>query len=141
MTMYERIKELREKKGMTQQELADKVGYKTGSAINKIELGLRDLKQTKIRSFAIALGTTVNYLLDGEEPAHRTSCLFDDGVIDLDTLISYTDEEWNELMKAFAVKIEQADDLVFKCFLSAEQKKLLISIIKSWGVNTYEVKE
>lgn len=61
--MYERIKMLREKYGMSQQELAEKVGFKTASAVNKIELGLRDLNQTKIMAFAKALHTTPAYLM------------------------------------------------------------------------------
>ena len=67
MTIYERIKYLREKKGMSQQELAEKVGFKTASAVNKIELGLRDINQTKIIAFARALDTTPSYLMGWEE--------------------------------------------------------------------------
>ena len=67
MTIYQRIKNLRESKGMSQQELAEKVVFKTASAVNKIELGLRDINQSKIKAFAEALGTTSCYLLDGKE--------------------------------------------------------------------------
>lgn len=67
MTIYERIRMLREKLGMTQQELAEKTGYKTASAINKIELGLRDLNQHKIIAFAEALHVTPAYLLNGDD--------------------------------------------------------------------------
>lgn len=66
MTIYDRIKLLREAAGLSQQELAEKVGYKTASAVNKIELGLRDLNQTKIVRFANALNTTTEYLMSGE---------------------------------------------------------------------------
>ncbi len=52
---------------MSQQELAEKVGYKTASAVNKIELGLRDINQTKIMLFAEALGTTPSYLMGWTE--------------------------------------------------------------------------
>ncbi len=52
---------------MSQQDLADKVGYKTASAVNKIELGLRDLNQTKIALFAEALGVKPSFLMDGDE--------------------------------------------------------------------------
>lgn len=52
---------------MSQQELAEKVGFKTASAVNKIELGLRDINQTKIKAFADALQITPSYLFDGEE--------------------------------------------------------------------------
>ena len=40
MTIYDRIKLRREELGMSQQELAYKLGYKSRSTINKIELGL-----------------------------------------------------------------------------------------------------
>lgn len=66
MTIYDKIKYLREKAGMSQQELAEKVGFKTASAVNKIELGLRDINQTKIKAFANALGTTPGYLLEDD---------------------------------------------------------------------------
>lgn len=52
---------------MSQQELAEKVGFKTASAVNKIELGLRDLNQTKIMAFAKALHTTPAYLMGWDE--------------------------------------------------------------------------
>lgn len=52
---------------MSQQELAEKVGFKTASAVNKIELGLRDINQTKIKSFAKALGTTPGKLLGDDD--------------------------------------------------------------------------
>lgn len=67
MTVYEKIKYLREKRGMSQQELANRVGFKTASAVNKIELGLRDINQNKILAFAKALETTPAYLLDDGE--------------------------------------------------------------------------
>lgn len=67
LTIYDRIKYLREEAGMSQQELAEKVGFKTASAVNKIELGLRDINQTKILAFAKALGTTPSFLLGDNE--------------------------------------------------------------------------
>ena len=59
MTIYDRIKQLREQQGLSQQVLAEKVGFKTASAINKIELGLRDINQTKIILFAKALNCAI----------------------------------------------------------------------------------
>jgi transcriptional regulator with XRE-family HTH domain len=53
----------RKRAGMTQEELAAKVGYQTKSAINKIELGIRDLPQKKIAAFADALGVTPGHLM------------------------------------------------------------------------------
>lgn len=68
MTVYDRIRVLREQKGLSQQELANKIGFKTASAVNKIELGLRDISQTKLSQFAKALDTTPGYLLGWDTP-------------------------------------------------------------------------
>lgn len=64
------IADARKRRGMTQEELADLVGYKTKSAINKIELGIRDLPQKKIAAFAKALGVSPGVLMgwDKEMP-------------------------------------------------------------------------
>ena len=63
MTTGERIKERRVELGMTQLELAKKLGYKSKSTINKIELGVQNLKQSKIKAIADALLTTPNYIV------------------------------------------------------------------------------
>ena len=63
MTLYDRIKARRIDLGMTQAELAEKIGYKSKTTITRIERGEIDLPQSKIASFAKALDTTVNYLL------------------------------------------------------------------------------
>ncbi|MBR3552512.1 MAG: helix-turn-helix transcriptional regulator [Clostridia bacterium] len=84
MTIYEKIRFLREQKGLSQQELAEKVGYKTASAINKIELGLRDLNQTKIISFAKALNTTPSFLMGwSDEPVQQKTPPIPDGKSEL----------------------------------------------------------
>lgn len=62
----------RKRLGLTQEELAARVGYKTKSAINKIELGVRDLPQKKIAAFAQALDTTPGQLMGwDQEPAEE----------------------------------------------------------------------
>ena len=64
-----RIMERRQQLGLTQEELAFRMGYKTKSAINKIELGINDVSQSKVVKFAEALHTSVAYLVgwDGDE--------------------------------------------------------------------------
>lgn len=59
----QRIKQRREELGMSQQELADRVGYKSRSSINKIELGINDVGQKALQKIAEALGTTSGVLL------------------------------------------------------------------------------
>lgn len=63
--IYTRIKQLREKLGLSQQELAEKVGYNDKTAISHIENGKIDIPQSKIIAFADALKTTPSYLIDG----------------------------------------------------------------------------
>ena len=76
MTIYDRIRKLREEKGMSQQDLAERVGFKTASAVNKIELGLRNISQSKVSAFAKALNTTTSYLIDGEGEKHKSTLSF-----------------------------------------------------------------
>lgn len=66
MTVGERIKEKRIEKGMTQDELAKKAGYKSRSSINKIELS-RDLPLDKVEQVAKILECSPSYLLGWEE--------------------------------------------------------------------------
>lgn len=58
-----RIKQRREELNMTQEELANKLGYKSKSTINKIEAGINDIVQSKVFSFAEALDTTAAHLM------------------------------------------------------------------------------
>lgn len=60
----DKIKKRREELGISQEELAKRMGYKSRSSINKIELNLSDVPQKKIIDFAKALDTTINYLMD-----------------------------------------------------------------------------
>lgn len=63
MTIGERIKIRREELNMTQEELAQILGYKSRSSINKIELGGNELTQRKIKAIATALKTTPAYIM------------------------------------------------------------------------------
>lgn len=64
----DRIRERRESMGLSQDELAKKLGYKSRSSINKIEKDERNLTQSKIKSIADALETTPSYIMGWEEP-------------------------------------------------------------------------
>jgi transcriptional regulator with XRE-family HTH domain len=62
-TVGENILLMRKRLGWTQEELANKMGYKSKSTINKIELGINDIPQSKIAKFAEVLGTTPAHLM------------------------------------------------------------------------------
>lgn len=67
--LYRNIKNKRTELGMSQQELALKVGYSGKSMISKVERGEVDLSTTMIKKFADALSTTASELMgwDGVE--------------------------------------------------------------------------
>lgn len=61
-----RIKEIRTLKQLSQEELAIKMGYKSRTSINKIELGLADVSSSKVQEFAKVLGVSTSYLMGWE---------------------------------------------------------------------------
>jgi repressor LexA len=79
-TIGERIKEARIKKGLSQTELAEKLGYKSRSSINKIEVGGRDIPRSQIVKIAEILDVTPSYLMGWEEPADTLTVLPQDKI-------------------------------------------------------------
>nr|DAM41822.1 MAG TPA: Helix-turn-helix XRE-family like protein [Caudoviricetes sp.] len=71
MTIGQRIKVRREELNMSQEELAKRIGYKSRSSINKIELDLYSLQPSKIKTIADALDTTPSYIMGWDEEASR----------------------------------------------------------------------
>ncbi|MFR3729129.1 helix-turn-helix domain-containing protein [Lacrimispora sp.] len=70
-----RIREKREALGITQEELAVRLGYKNKSTIAKIENGTNDIVQSKVVEFANALNTSVSYLMGWKEELQAQSQL------------------------------------------------------------------
>ena len=66
-TVGENILLMRKQLGLTQEELAKRMGYKSKSTINKIELGINDIPQSKIAQFAEVLCTTPAHLMGWDE--------------------------------------------------------------------------
>ena len=58
----ERIRRARIVKGLTQKELAAKVGYSDSTTIYKIEKGLQDIPTSKIKQLCKVLDIDFNYL-------------------------------------------------------------------------------
>ncbi len=73
MTIGERIAKLREQRGMTQDELAKRMGYKSRSTINKVELNKANIYQSNIVKYAEILDTTPAYLMGwlDEDPSEE----------------------------------------------------------------------
>lgn len=71
--IYTRIRLRREELGLTQEELAARMGYKSKSSINKIEMGINDIPQSKVLAFAKALGTSTAYLMGCDDAVPTAS--------------------------------------------------------------------
>ena len=124
----------RKRAGMTQEELASRVGYKTKSAINKIELGIRDLPQKKIAAFADALGVTPGYLMGWDEkPAEEledmgamaAQVLMDPVVMEVVQKLLAMDESDRQAVRDF-MALGESDRFALRLVMasmSAKQKK------------------
>ena len=71
MQTSEIIRTLREKRGMTQSELAELLGYTDRSSIAKIETGKVDLSQSKLQQLMEIFNVPIHTLLGLEAPATR----------------------------------------------------------------------
>ena len=67
MTLGEKVKLKREELGLSQEELAEKMNYKSKTSIHKIEVGITDLPLSKVKELAAVLKTTPAYLMGWEE--------------------------------------------------------------------------
>ena len=95
MSLGENIRKRRIALHMSQQEIADAMGYKTRSSIAKIEKGNARLNQTQIVTMANILHTTTEYLLTGNQPAkenHHGTIIEDEIRVKEKPVIIYTME-------------------------------------------------
>ena len=72
-----KIKERREDLGLSQDDLAEMMGYKSRSTIAKIEKGVNDVTQTNIVKFAKVLKTTPAYLMGWEQEQQKNDIITD----------------------------------------------------------------
>ena len=100
-TVGENILLMRKRLGWTQEELATKMGYKSKSTINKIELGINDIPQSKIVKFADVLGTTPAHLMgwnDEEENLSPVEPVLSEGEKMLLDLYNRVSDETKEVL-------------------------------------------
>ena len=71
MTVGERIAARRKELNMTQEELAKKLGYKSKSSINKIELQWAKVPLSKLEKVAAALDCDPEYLMGWDEQTKK----------------------------------------------------------------------
>lgn len=64
--LSKRIRFLRVRKGMTQEQLASEMGLKNRDSISKIELGKQDISTQQISLLADIFDVSISYLLFGQ---------------------------------------------------------------------------
>ena len=123
MELHKIIRSKRIALKMTQQELAQKLGYKSTSTIAKIESGKNDIPQAKLATFAEALNTTTADLMGfknvkpvQEVSANTVTCTISKGKPQLEELIKKLDRlderDLNRVLSVMKPLIENfvADD-------------------------------
>ena len=95
MEIGDRVKILRKEKGMTQEELAQKLGYKSKSSVAHIENG-RDIPRPMVIQMADALDTTPAYLMGWEDNAKNAPIISDRSAV-INRINSLTDEQFEKL--------------------------------------------
>ena len=73
MTLGEKVKLKREELNLSQEELAEKMNYKSKTSIHKIEQGITDLPLSKVKELAAVLNTTPAYLMGWENKKEEKS--------------------------------------------------------------------
>ena len=112
--LYKNIRARRIELGMTQQELADKMGYTNRSSIAKVENGAVDLSQSKIIQFAKVLETTPGELMGEVLPDEHPTEYYDNEVVQAVTDRLRTNPEYGVLFKASANLKPEDIELVTK---------------------------
>lgn len=111
-TIGERIKKRRLELGMSQDELARIMGYKSRSSINKIETQGQELPIKRVHQLAEALHTTPEYIMGWEEkPKPKSS-----------TKIQFSEESsvnFHRLIDSIADKIELDKSKIYEAILKA----------------------
>ena len=109
-TIGKRILQKRTELGMSQDELAVKVGYKDRSSIAKIESGDRDIRQRKVVAFANALKTTPQWLMGYDEHETKEKATGTNADRQKTVFISYKSSDAN----AFTELLSQLSDAELK---------------------------
>ena len=99
--------------GITQEDLAKRMGYKSKTSINKIEKGINDIPQSKIVQFAEVLLTTPAYLMGWEQKIEEKPVEMAERHFEM-----IMDEDLNEIFEEF-------------WSLDAKKKKLVKDLVHS----------
>ena len=144
MTVADRIKEQRTRRGWSQSVLAEKAGYNDKTAISKLEHAGNSITLKQIERIARALNVNAYYLMGWSESPDQYS-LFD--FIDHSSDDGYyppgvNDDTKQSAESKYEVTKEQYDFLTKYGFLSDELKKVVDNIVENAYIEKqYEIKK
>lgn len=108
MGIGKRIRKRREELGITQAELAIKLGYKDKSSISKIEKESNDIYQSDVLKFAQALGTSVQYLMGWTDENEDFKQLFKISEQETDIIVAFRNAD--EIDRRSVLRILRLED-------------------------------
>jgi transcriptional regulator with XRE-family HTH domain len=121
MTIGERIKQRRIELGLSQEEIAHKLGNKSRASVSTVEHDKEDLTTDRIRKYAEALETTPAFLMGWEDDGIPTVVRQMGKSMSVDMEISDRDmAEALELYKRYVNAIPEIQDAVSRLLKSDE---------------------
>lgn len=121
----ERVKSFRKQKGISQEELANALGYTSAnarSAVSKIERGLYDLSAAKIKQLAQALSVSVSELMGWSDEEMIEEKLTADELEIVEMYRAFNDEGREEAYKRLD-EMSQIDKYKKRAELGVVQKE------------------
>jgi len=119
-----RVREARIAKGLTQDEVAEKMGYTSRTTINKIEMGINGVPNSKLSLLAEILNVDISYLLvgDNKKESALLTLTSKDGKV---RTMQITDDQYEIMQKALDIfEIEKdANEKVSKLLNDIYSKK------------------
>ena len=119
-----RVREARIAIGLTQDEVAEKMGYTSRTTINKIEMGINGVPNSKLSLLAEILNVDISYLLvgDNKKESALLTLTSKDGKV---RTMQITDDQYEIMQKALDIfEIEKdANEKVSKLLNDIYSKK------------------
>lgn len=104
MDIGNKIRKKREELGMTQDELAKKLGYKSRSSVNKVE-NSREIPVKKVKLYANALDLSVPFLMGWEKEVSFDKLEIDNSYSSEEEALDENLVNMNKRMKEYALKL------------------------------------
>lgn len=115
MTIGDKIRKRREELGYTQDELAKKLGYKSRSSVNKVEMS-REIPMKKVKLYADVLDLSVPFLMGWKD---------DDSIIEMaetDVALSNMEKRVKEYALRLATLNAEDQEMIMKMIDRCEER-------------------